>query len=469
MVANGLQGLKAKNAKGETYMAYGGDWGDEPNDGNFCMDGMLHSDHTPHPGLTEYRKAIEPVQTLRLEGNEVIIVNRYDHRTLDHLKATWCLVDEKGRGEEKSVQIPHGVKPHTEAKIVIEGLPKEFSSETYVRISFKLPEETVWSPADCEIAFGEHQLSPAQTLSSITASLKSTAAPSVTQSTPGTLTIKTADASTTWTVDLTLGALSGWHRAADPSKNLITIPAGLDFYRALTDNDEGAHFGKQWRERRLHQTKHHTRKVSWSPQGETLQVKIEGRIAPPVLAWGVDVVSTLTFSDAGVSIRTKGSPGGALLPDTFARIGLTVGLAGVENVSWFGRGPGESYSDKKLSQSFGAYTASVDDLFVDYEFPQDGGNRTDVRTVTFLSEKKDKVLRARFGELEGTSFSAMRYTTKDVDEAKHPYELRERRRGDVVARLDFAHHGLGTGSCGPETLPEYVLKAGEFEFEVVLD
>src|SRR5690606_4148164 len=208
--------------------------------------------------------------------------------------------------------------------------------------------------------------------------------------------------------------LSGWHRASDPSKNLITLPAGLDFYRALTDNDQGAHFGKQWRERRLHQTKHHTRKVTWSPEGNTLQVKIEGRIAPPVLAWGVDTVSTLSFSDNGVVIKTKGTPGGALLPDTFARIGLTVGLAGVENVSWFGRGPGEGYSDKKLSQAFGAYTSSVDALFVAYEFPPDGGNRTDVRTVVFQPEKKEKVLRARFGDLEGASFSAMRYTSKDV-------------------------------------------------------
>ena len=449
-------------------MAYGGDWGDEPNDGNFCMDGILHSDHTPHPGLAEYRKAIEPVQTLSLSGNEVTIVNRYDHRTLDHLTATWSLVDESGQSEEKSVPIPQGVKPHTQAKIFIEDLPTEFSSETYVRLSFKLPYKTEWSPANYEIAFGEHQLSPATALSALHSALPSSEAPTASQETPGILTIKTADGSSTWTVDLTLGALSGWSRG--DGKNLITQPLTMDFYRAVTDNDRMCRFGREWRDRRLHQTKHHVRKVTWSTSGSVLEVHIQGRIAPPVLAWAVDLSTTLSFSAHGVKVRTKGTPGGALCPTTFARIGLTLGLDGVENVSWFGRGPGESYRDKKRSQPFGAHSSSVDDLFVNYEYPQDGGNRTDVRTVEFFrTGDASRVLRARFGDLDGASFSAMRYAAADLDAALHPFELEGRRRADVVARLDFVHHGLGTGSCGPATLPEYELRAGPFEFELLLD
>lgn len=465
---NASQGLKAKNSKGETYMAYGGDWGDDPNDSNFCMDGILHADHTPHPGLTEYRKAIEPVQTLRLDGNEVTIVNRYDHLTLDHLVATWSLVDETGSSEEKPLTIPSGVKPHTEGKITIDGLPKDFNTETYVRLSFKVPEATDWSPANTEVAFGEHQLSPAKSITAIQSALSPSAAPVATLENPGSLKIRTADGSTTWTVDLALGALSGWYRPHDT--NLITEPLTMDFYRAVTDNDRMCHFGQQWRDRRLHQTKHHVRKVTWATVagGTALEVQIEGRVAPPVFAWGVDLTTHLTFSSHGVRIRTKGKPGGALCPDTFARIGLTLGLKHVERVEWFGRGPGESYSDKKRAQAFGAHASDVDDLFVNYEYPQDGGNRTDVRSVEFRSAK-ERVLRARFGDLEGASFSAMRYTTADLDAALHPYDLVDKRREDVVARLDFAHHGIGTGSCGPVTLPEYVLEAKEFDFEIFLD
>jgi beta-galactosidase len=85
-------------------------------------------------------------------------------------------------------------------------------------------------------------------------------------------------------------------------------------------------------------------------------------------------------------------------------------------------------------------------------------------------EKPERLLRARFGDFEGASFSALPYTARDLDEAKHPYELREWRREDTVVHLDWMHHGLGTGSCGPETLPKYTLDAGkEYEVEVVLD
>ena len=122
----------------------------------------------------------------------------------------------------------------------------------------------------------------------------------------------------------------------------------------------------------------------------------------------------------------------------------------------------------------------VDALWVDYEFPQDGGNRCDVRWVEFLGgggggspaarPRRDLLLRARFGGLDGASFAASHYTVRDVDECTHPFELRKHRRDDTIVRLDFVHHGLGTGSCGPSTLPQYQLRTNrEFDYEVILD
>lgn len=104
-----MQGLRTKNADGEEYMAYGGDFGDEPNDGHFVMDGMLFSNHTPNPGLIEYRKAIEPVQVLGGSKHKVKIINRYDHVTLDHLKCEWTLVCDGFRKVGKEVKIPEGM------------------------------------------------------------------------------------------------------------------------------------------------------------------------------------------------------------------------------------------------------------------------------------------------------------------------------------------------------------------------
>lgn len=89
-----LQGLSAVTKDGRRYMAYGGDFGDDPNDYNFVMDGLCFSNHTPTPGLTEYKKAIEPVQTLGVEGDRVRIVNRYDFINLDHLMYRWWYISD---------------------------------------------------------------------------------------------------------------------------------------------------------------------------------------------------------------------------------------------------------------------------------------------------------------------------------------------------------------------------------------
>ena len=255
----------------------------------------------------------------------------------------------------------------------------------------------------------------------------------------------------------------------------MTEPITIDFYRALTDNDAGGRFGHNWRNRRLHETKHHVRQIRWEIQRAGLIVEVLGRVAPPVLAWGADTNVKYTFSTHGVCIRARICPRGPLLPETFARIGLTLGLKNVDRVRWFGRGPGESYCDKKMAQSIGTWDSQVDDLFFDYEFPQDSGNRTDIRWVEFVGKKEEngkpeRLMRARFGDLDGASFSALHYTTKDLDEAMHPFELHKRKREDTIVKLDWVHHGLGTGSCGPATLPAYELKTNRvFDFEVLLD
>ncbi len=270
-----------------------------------------------------------------------------------------------------------------------------------------------------------------------------------------------------WVFDLSLGTLTSWTRASSgPEANLLTAPLSFALYRALTDNDNGGRFGKAWRDHRVHQIRTHVLRTAWRETADGLaEIEATTRIAAPVLNWSVVAVSTFRFSSRDVHIHVKAAPQGMKLPGTFARFGLTLGLAGVQNVRWFGRGPGESYRDKKMSQAFGNWNAPVDGLFVDYEFPQDSGNRTDVRWVEFVggspstspspSPSPERILRARFGDLDGASFQAMHYSVQDLDEARHPYELHRRRRDDTIVHLDWVHHGLGTGSCGPDTLPQY--------------
>jgi beta-galactosidase len=293
-----------------------------------------------------------------------------------------------------------------------------------------------------------------------------------------------------WEFDLTIGALTCWTRPSHPNLNILTEPLSIDLYRALTDNDRGGQSGPNWHDSRLHQAKPHLVQARWSQDQTTgtATIIVEGRIAPPVLSWSVNTTTAFTFGgDDKVHVHVHARPQGALLPETFARFGLATAVtSSCERVRWFGRGPGESYRDKKRSQLMGTWEAGVDELFVEYEFPQDGSGRTDVRWVEFLDGSGERLLRARFstgdgggGEMVqgnqvegggGCSFQAVRYSTKDIDEAQHPFELRRHRRVDTVVHLDWMHHGLGTGSCGPDTLEKYQLRTDrEFDISMVLD
>lgn len=362
--------------------------------------------------------------------------------------------------------------------MIIRGLPKDIPPESYLNLDFTLADACSWAPAGHHVAFGQVQLREPTTKPSWDVF------PSPLGRLPGLelkgqklLTIGRSTGST-WVFDLSLGTLTSWTRPERPQVNLLTEPLRFDLYRAPTDNDRGCDFGRDWLASRLHQAKSHVTKVTWEIKGGFVKIVSEARIAPPVLNWTLDTHTTFYFDGTAVRIHVKAKPNGLRLPKTFGRFGLSLALADCERVRWFGRGPGESYRDKKMSQAIGNWEEPVDNLFTDYEFPQDSGNRTDVRWVEFLrkgsgpegAEGCERLIRASFGGLDGASFQALHYSTRDLDECTHPFELHKRKRKDTVVHLDWFHHGLGTGSCGPETLPQYQLRADQkFEAELLLE
>ncbi|KAH8666863.1 glycosyl hydrolases family 2, TIM barrel domain-containing protein [Xylariales sp. PMI_506] len=464
-------GLRTKNEDGEEYMAYGGDFGDEPNDYNFVMDGLCFANHAAGPGLWEYSKAIEPVQVVASNGLEVEIINRYDFLTLDHLDCYWGIITDRSEIIGQEVRIPKGIKPHTRAKLIVNNMPRSFAAGAWLRLEFVIRERNEWAYPGHIVAVTQIPLSPPKSLT-LLKSLSSPSGPGI-QRTTGAMKVMLTNG-TIFGFNTSDGTLSSLAKIARPNYNLLTQPVALDFYRALTDNDRGGEFGKEWIERRLHQTRNHFTRVTTEERNGVCKIVVEGRVAPPVLAWYVDTVITYTITGEYCSVHVKAKPQGLLLPNTFARFGLTFGMKDLKIVEWFGRGYGESYCDKKEAQHVNTYGANVDSLFTNYEFPQDCGNRTDVRWVELReqwgADEKGRLLRAQFGDHDGASFSAMHYTARDLDECAHPYELRKRKRKDTIVRLDWFHHGLGTGSCGPATMPKYQLRTDrEFDVELLLD
>lgn len=231
-------------------------------------------------------------------------------------------------------------------------------------------------------------------------------------------------------------------------------------------------------------------------KGSVVKVTIRSRYAPPVLEWSIDTTKTYLFRSTSVEISVHGKPRGLKLPPTLARIGLTFHLANSEdsnvNVEYWGRGPGEAYRDASGGSRMGRWRLRPDDGMgpadnlrwpsirgirrvkaaygmTDYEYPQENGNRYDVRWVMFRGVDENVGLKASFGGREGCSFSAGRYSTEDVDKATHAYELKDKKQDGVVVRLDWQHHGIGSGSCGPRPTEKYRLNTGDLEGRVLLE
>ncbi|KAK6535409.1 Beta-galactosidase (Lactase) [Orbilia ellipsospora] len=460
-------GLLTKTENGEEYYGYGGDFGDDPNDGHFVMDGLLFSNHTPTPGLIEYKKAIEPVQVLENSTPEkILVINRYDHITLDHLKCEWYVVGDGHKGPRKEVSIPTGIEPGATAAIEIVGA--ELSSGRYLEVSFSLKNDELWAKAGHEIAFGQVAINSAPSLAALTLKTPKQA-PRINQISPSRFEV--IGEKKTWQFDTAHGFLCSW-KTSDGGEAFVNRLHGLDFYRAVTDN-ERYNDGHEWKNQRLHQTKPHLQsfEISNNFEAGTVTAKAKYRVAPPICQWSVDTEITYVMSDSGINLHVKGNPRGLRLPRTFARIGLTLTLdPDYTHCKWFGRGPGESYSDSKQAQRFGNWSSQVEDLYTPYEFPQESGNRTDVHWVSFASDEKGKgKITARFGDQPGCSFSALHFTTEDLDKSEHSYELEKRKKKEIYVRLDWAHQGLGSGSCGPKVYKQYELLSKPFEFELTLE
>lgn len=462
-------GLLNKTEDGTQYFAYGGDFGDFPNDGDFVMDGLVFSDHSPSPGLVDYKKAIEPVKVSLVEGR-IVIQNCYDFIDLHHLSCFWSTTDDEGttlpRGSNEILlpNIPAG-ESHT---LDVPGSDRvqETGKETWLNLSFQLRGDTAWAKAGHEVAW-------AQLLICATPDFKPAIVPPDAvfniQEGHGRLKITCPTSDTTYTFNLVTGSLE-WTTS---NQTIVQQGPELSVYRAQTQNDTG--FGGDWQvweKYHLDLTEMHIRKATWEIHGSSVEVNFDVRVAPPILEWSVNATLKYSLSSEMVQITSKGFFSGNH-PPTIPRIGLTLKVPETfDQVQYYGRGPGESYADKKESQKFGTYASSVDNLFTPYEYPQENGNRSDTRWLRLRSSSSAEAkleLEARMENgKDGFDFSARHYTAQDLDHAKHPFDLDRKKRKEVVLNLDMLSAGLGSGSCGPGPREPYRVMARGFEFTTTL-
>ncbi|KAL2783965.1 glycosyl hydrolases family 2, TIM barrel domain-containing protein [Aspergillus keveii] len=477
-------GLLTKSEDGTPYYGYGGDFGDTLNDGDFVMDGLLRSDHTPSPGMVEYKKVIEPVtiENFDIETGKVTLRSHYFFSDFSHLVGFWSVTGrDQEATETKSLALPN-VAPNSTGVLqlpqeCLEILESHASHDAWINLSFRLKSDSAWAPAGHEISWSQLYVPLSDRTASHAPTRPSNPAQTIMvpeiRTTPGRLVISAQDSTSQVVFDLVRGGFK-WTSASG-----VAVDKGpeLGIYRAMTSNDPGfGGNGSEWTLCMLDSARSSVVNTNWeSAAGDGVKVTTKMRIAPPTLTWAIRATLEYTFSQSldFVSVHVKGdlerretaSPHPSVIP----RIGLDLTLPKLYNqVSWFGKGPGEGYCDKKEAARMGLYHATVAELHVPYEVPQENGSRGEVSWVRLQADEGINgapIIEARM-QHGLFNFTARRHTPQELDRATHPHELKECE--NTLLSLDYAHHGLGSGSCGPPPFEQYRLYTGPFEFTVGL-
>jgi beta-galactosidase len=436
-------GIRQTDDRGRSYWAYGGDFGDTPHDANFCADGIVWPDRTPHPALHELKFLAQPIHVEARSGGRFRIHNRHHFAPLDGYRGEWeLLVDGKRR---KGGRLPVLRVPAGESLDVTLDLPTS-DGERFVTFRFFLRQPRDWAPAGHEVA--KEQLALGGRPS------RPAAGRAVAPRRDGVLEAHGVRA----VVDLAEGVLR--ELSLDGRDVLVDGPR-LQLWRAPTDNDglpqvpsRQSGVLPRWLELGLDRL-----------EPELVSAHVDGTAVELVHRAGDLLTHRQRFrvhatGELRVENNVELSPQLRDVP----RIGVVLTLAaGFEQLAWYGRGPWEAYSDRLAATVVDRFESTVSDQYVPYILPQEHGHHPDTRWLTLTDE-------SGFGlEVRGLptiGFGAGHFTARDLTAARHTNELEP--RPEVVLSLDHAQRGLGTASCGPDTAERYRLLEPRYSFDYVL-
>ena len=442
----------------EQYNSFGGDWQDipegNPNNKNFCANGLVSADRTPQPELVEVKKLYQNIGITNrdIRNGKVNIENKYLFTNLNSFKGTWELIED-GKpiqsGEFTDDQL--NIAPLTETVLEIPFTEPELKtgSEYFVNLSFELKEDTSWAEAGHEIAKEQIAL---QYDTGYADPIEETAIPALSVDDQEDATVVTGD-------DFTLnfnkknGTIDSFtYQDVELLKNGPTP----NFWRAPTDSDLGYFSANTLADWRYAGSDRKVTEVSVDTESENKVVITVNAKLPTSRKSDWQQVYTV-YGTGDVKVSSTLTPGSADLP-MIPEIGnLLVLPKEFHNVTWYGRGPEENYIDRKTGYNVGLYQSTVEDFFVDYIKPQETGNRTDVRWVSMTNDDGIGLLAKSFTPIE---FNALEYTPEQLTNSLHSYLLPE--SDSVIWRLNYKQMGLGgDNSWGAKPLDKYQIPANQ--------
>ncbi|GAA3639328.1 glycoside hydrolase family 2 TIM barrel-domain containing protein [Microbacterium awajiense] len=462
-------GLEVEPIDGGRHFAYGGDFGEEVHDGNFVIDGLVLSDGTPTAGLVEFAAISAPVR-FAFAGETIEVRNRA--HSLSTAPYVFTVSAESAEGTLAAEEVTIDVPPGETSAFAIPARIAEAASgadDAWLSMTAALRSDTAWACAGHVVSRAQRSVPTRPPLPS------PNSFPTV---------VRTGDdlSFTAATFDASTGGLV----------ELLGFPVEgprVELWRAPTDNDRGKGAGsfelgapestlrglgripgepseKRWRDRGLNRLRHRVTSVSRS----TDAVRIESVVGAADKARQLRVAYEWLDLEAPSPLLVVD-----ILPDagwdsSWPRVGVHLTLpAALDNVSWVGAGPHESYPDMAEGAWIGVHERHIDVLNTMHARPQESGHRSNLRRVD-ITDDAGHGLRVRTGprrtaDLPGFVYS--RWSAHELDVATHPFELPSSTRNHLY--LDDAVHGLGSRACGPDVEPRHALWPGartfSFRFE----
>ncbi|MBD8070637.1 glycoside hydrolase family 2 TIM barrel-domain containing protein [Bacillus sp. PS06] len=441
------QALETKTKDGIPFLAYGGDFGESPHDGNFSGNGLIFADGTISPKIIEVKKCYQNVRFTvnNLEEGLVDVKNNYLFTNLKEFELVWELA-------ENGVVIQTGisesnVEPCSDGTVNIDySLPKpcKAGDEYILTLSLQLKDDNGWAEKNHEVAF-EQFIIPVvnQATEQKSISLPQTQVLHTEKS----VAIKGADFEVVF--NKTNGRL---HSYIFKGEQILTNELDVNFWRAMTDNDRGSKLDQRssvWREAGNH--KRLTSFIVEEVNASTTIITVSFSL--PTVMSACRMVYTIT-GDGGVKVDYDLLPGQDL-PE-IPEIGMIATLDGsFDTISWYGKGPYENYWDKEKGAKIGLYTGKVKDQYVPYLRPQECGNKVGVRWALLTNQQGIgfKIIGSPTLEV-----NALPYTPFELEEHDHGYKLPSSDK--TVVRINYKQMGVGgDNSWGQRTHPDFTLFA----------
>lgn len=457
------QGIIRTLPDGRKQVAYGGDFGDQPNLKAFCLNGIVMCDREITPKYLEVKKVYQPVYMKLVNWDEetgicaVEMTNHNHHVGVDAYRCQWTLLDNGRKVASGEVALPSIIP--AESKNVMIDLSKEIKklrsdkSDVRLNISLTLKADCDWAQAGHEVAY--EQLVLRNNILDVAKKDIRRGAKLVMTDQRDAVIVKNKDVSFMWSKSkAALEKVIYGNRVVFDSKDTLSANY-FQAFRAPTDNDKsfGNWLAKDWKNNGMECPKVDARSCT-SRLLEDNQVEVKTVQQYNYKSGSILVESTwIVYGDGTMDLKQTYTPQGEL-PE-LPRLGCVfVADKAFDNVEWYGYGPMETYPDRHRAASVGWWNAKAGDQYTHYARPQDSGNLESVAVIRLTDEKGTGV---QVTALDKTfSASALPYSTMDIYNASHDCDLKA--LGAVYLNLDAAVLGLGNSSCGPGVLKKYAIE-----------